>query len=366
MLSLRMSVTTRCERPLKIDPLGLVLTIFALGGCLTATPARGPSGNELQQLQATVEALEERQTKGREQQDAVAKRLDRLEVERATTARETQEVAGRLAAVTTELYTVTTELATLRRETEQQAARAEQNLAATAGRVDTVNGELQAISERLAAVTGQLQELTARLAAAAPGERPPLPAPTAAGSAPEAGTPAATPPAPGPSPGAAPIPLPAPAPTQSGEPAPDTRAAAVDPQGLYNAGYTDYGRGNYALAIGAFREFIRRYPGDEMAGNAQYWIAESYLGLAHRYANGGETERASAAFDQAVEAFQAVGQRYPRSDKAPAAVFREAGIYFERGQPERGRARLEYLVERFPAAPEARLARQRLAEGAKP
>ena len=45
-------------------------------------------------------------------------------------------------------------------------------------------------------------------------------------------------------------------------------------------------------------------------------------------------------------------------------MFREASIHFELGQTDRARARLEYLVERFPSAPEARQARQRLADGA--
>jgi TolA-binding protein len=362
-----MFVMTPRRRLLGLHPTGLLLTVLALGGCLSAMATRTPAANDLQQLQAAVDALDGRQKKGLEQQEALAKRLDRLELERANAARETQELASRLTTVTTELAAVTTELGALTRDSEQRAARVDQALAATSGRVDVVNGELQAISERLAAMGGQLQEVTARLSAA-PG---PVPAPTPT-PAPETGSPAAaapSPPSPSPSaaPMPAPIPIPTPAPTQSGEPAPDTRAAsAMNPQGLYNAGYTDYGRGNYALAIGAFRELIRRYPSDEMAGSAQYWIAESYLGLAHRYANGGETERASAAFDQAVEAFQVVGQRYSRSDKAPAALFREASIHFELGQTDRGRARLEYLVEHFPSAPEARLARQRLAEGAKP
>jgi tol-pal system protein YbgF len=359
MLSLRMFVMTPRGRLLKTQPIGLLLTLLAFGGCLNATPARTPSANDLLQLQAAVDALDQRQTKGLEHQEAVAKRLEHLELERSTAARETQELASRLG-------TLTTELGALARETERLATRVDQTATATAGRMDVVNGELQALGERLTTISRDLQELTTRLSAAPPVEQPPLPAPAATPTT-EAGAPAATPSPQGATPLPSPVPIPAPAPTQSGEPTPDTRAAtAVDPQGLYNAGYTDYGRGNYALAIGAFREFIRRYPTDEMAGNAQYWIAEAYLGLAHRYVNGAETERASAAFTQAIEAFQAVGQRYPRGDKAPAALFREAGIHFELGQTDRARARLEYLVEHFPTAPEARLARQRLAESAKP
>lgn len=330
--------------------LELLVMVIALGGCVSAEPSRTLPSNDLQQLRAEVAALNQRQQGDLEQRETATKRLDRLELERATASRETQELSSRLG-------TLTTELAGLARETEGLAARVDQALAANASRTDAVSGELQAVRERLTAMAGQLQEITMRLAAPPAVEQPPLPvrvAPTPPTAAPLEAAPSL-----------GPQPTPAPAPSQSGEPRPDSGAAAIgDPQSLYNAGYTDFGRGNYALAIGAFREFIRRHPNDDMADNAQYWVAEAYLGLAHRYVNAAESERAAAAFAQALEAFQAVWQRYPQGDKVPAAMFREASIHFELGQTDRARARLEHLVERFPSAPEARQARQRLADGA--
>jgi tol-pal system protein YbgF len=284
----------------------------------------------------------------RQQKDLA--RLDRLELERAAAARETQELSSRLGALTNEL-------AGLAQETQALAARVDRALVANAERTDPLSGELQAVRERLTAMAGQLQEITTRLAAPPAAEPPSVAAPVA--PAPPPAAPVVATPAP-------PPPVPAPAPSPSSEPRPDSGAAAAiaDPQSLYSAGYTDFGRGNYPLAIGAFREFIRRHPQDDLADNAQYWIAEAYLGLAHRYVNAAENERAAAAFAQAIEAFQTVWQRYPHGDKVPAAMFREAGIHFELGQRDQARARLEYLVERFPSAPEARQARQRLAEGA--
>lgn len=371
--------------------LALLAMVIALGGCLSAEPARTPSSSDLQQLRTEVAALQQRQQSDREQRETAVKRLERLELERETASRETQELPSRVGALATEL-------AGLARETEGLAARVDQAVAANADRTDAVSGELQGIRERLAAMAAQLQELTMRLAAPPAVEQPPpsvavqtAPSIPAQPPPPVAEPPVAEPPvapplvapplvapppvavAPTP-PTAAPAesalasrtqPVPAPAPTQSGEPRPDSGAAAIsDPQSLYNAGYTDFGRGNYPLAIGAFREFIRRHPHDDLADNAQYWIAEAYLGLAHRYVNAAESERAAAAFAQAIEAFEDVWRRYPQGDKVPAAMFREASIHFELGQTDRARARLEYLVERFPSAPEARQARQRLADGA--
>lgn len=335
---------------LRLTPL-FIVAVF--GGCVSAESYLRPTTtNDLQQLRAEVAALSERQQKDLEQRETATKRLDRLELEHATAARETQELSSRLGALTSEL-------AGLAQEAEGLAARVDQALAASADRTNAVSGELQAVREQLRAMAGQLQEITTRLAAPPAVEQPPQ-AVRAAPPPPPAMAPSESAPAPG----SQPIPAPA-APSPSGEPRPDSGAAAIgDPQSLYNAGYTDFGRGNYPLAIGAFREFIRRHPNDDLADNAQYWIAEAYLGLAHRYVNAAESERAAAAFTQAIEAFQAVWQRYPQGDKVPAAMFREASIHFELGQTDRARARLEYLVERFPSAPEARQARQRLADGA--
>jgi tol-pal system protein YbgF len=144
-----------------------------------------------------------------------------------------------------------------------------------------------------------------------------------------------------------------------GDPRPGTDPARSD---LYQAAYLDFSRGNYALAIGGFREFVRRHPEDEAADNAQYWIGEAYFSLAHRYADREEVERATQARQEAAQAFREVGKRHPFGDKVPAALYREALVLFELQQPEAARARLGYLIDRFPRSPEARLGREHLGE----
>jgi TolA-binding protein len=152
---------------------------------------------------------------------------------------------------------------------------------------------------------------------------------------------------------------------------PSPAAVAVDPRpgtepatgDLYQAAYLDFSRGSYALAIGGFREFVRRHPEDEAADNAQYWIGEAYFGLAHRYADREEVERATQARQEAVQAFREVGKRHPFGDMVPVALYREAVVLFELQKPEAARARLGYLIDRFPRSPEARLGREHLAGG---
>ncbi len=143
------------------------------------------------------------------------------------------------------------------------------------------------------------------------------------------------------------------------EPRPGTESR---PRDLYEAAYVDFSRGNYALAIGGFREFLRRHPDHPIADNAQYWIGEAYMSLAHRYQNADETERAKSALQEAVQEFHRVLERYPTGDKAAGAVYREALALFELQEPEQGRTRLEYLIQHFPSAPETRAARERIAQ----
>ncbi|MGA8760848.1 MAG: tol-pal system protein YbgF, partial [Stellaceae bacterium] len=70
----------------------------------------------------------------------------------------------------------------------------------------------------------------------------------------------------------------------------------------YNAAFGLLRKADYEGAEDALRSFIRRHPNDPLAGNAQYWLGESY------YARGKYTE-AAAAFADGYK-------RYPKGPKA--------------------------------------------------
>ena len=134
----------------------------------------------------------------------------------------------------------------------------------------------------------------------------------------------------------------------------------MQPQDLYQASYLDFSKGSYSLAIDGFREFLRRYPDHPQAHNAQYWIGEGYAALAQQYANGGQTDRATEALQRAVLEFRKVVANYPRGDRTPTALYKEALTLMELKQPTLAQARLQYLVDTFPQAEETPLARERL------
>ena len=136
---------------------------------------------------------------------------------------------------------------------------------------------------------------------------------------------------------------------------------ALQPQDIYQAAYIDFSKGSYPLAMAGFREFIRRFPDHPLAGNAQYWIGESHFSIARGYANSGQNDKVTPEMELAVQEFRKVIANYPRGEKAPTALYKEALALLELKQPAVAQQRLEYLVSNFPQSEETPLARERLA-----
>jgi len=231
-------------------------------------------------------------------------------------------------------------------------------------KVATLNRQIDSLNDTVTSLSGRVDELNSKLdvvnrqlrgaapAASAAAATTPRPAPGGAG-APAGAAPGATTGAPaGASPGAAPGPV-AVAPSR-----PTT--GSLQPQDIYQAAYIDFSKGSYSLAIAGFREFLRRYPDHELAGSAQYWIGEAYLSLARGFSDASQNDKASESLEQAVQEFKKVQANYPRADKVPTALYKEALALIDLKQPTLAQARLQYLVDNFPRAEETSLARERL------
>lgn len=224
--------------------------------------------------------------------------------------------------------------AQLDRRAREQTAASERQAAAIAQRLDGLATSLGALAARVDELTTRVEALGRQLRAAAPAPAAP------------------TRPAPAPAPAAPLAPAAVPARPTTG---------ALQPRDVYQAAYIDFSKGSYSLAIAGFREFVRRYPEHDLAGNAQYWIGETYLSLARGYSNAEQTDRASESLNQAVQEFRKVLANYPRAEKVSAALYKEALALIELKQPQQAQARLQYLVDNFPQAEETPLARERLA-----
>ncbi len=107
-------------------------------------------------------------------------------------------------------------------------------------------------------------------------------------------------------------------------------------------------RGDNTGAIQKLREFLRKSPKSDLADDAQYWIGEAY------YAN--------RDYNRAILEFNEVLLRYPKGDKVPAALLRQAGAFAELGDKVDARLVLQKLVSEHGDSPEAERGRQKLAE----
>jgi tol-pal system protein YbgF len=83
---------------------------------------------------------------------------------------------------------------------------------------------------------------------------------------------------------------------------------AGTPQERYNYAYKLLVQSDYADAEAAFREFLGAHPQDALAGNAQYWLGETY------YVRG--------QYEPAAQAFLQGYQGYPKGAKAPDSLLK--------------------------------------------
>jgi len=138
---------------------------------------------------------------------------------------------------------------------------------------------------------------------------------------------------------------PAPSGSQMTVPAASTPSSA-DPTEIYQSAYRDYQRGNYDLAIEGFREFLDVNKEPDLADNASYWIGESLF--------------SQKKYREAIEQFDNVVTKYPRSDKVPGALLKKGYAYISIGEKAQGVVQLQYVLHEHPKSQEAALARQKL------
>lgn len=127
--------------------------------------------------------------------------------------------------------------------------------------------------------------------------------------------------------------------------APTTQPATAET--MYQNGMQAYNAGLTDEAEIAFKEILSKYPKDKMAGNAQYWLGETYLKT-------GQLEKAKQAFKSGYE-------NYPNGNKAADSLFK-LGVTLAR-QNDTSRACIVYksFSSEFPKA-NAELAKRVKAE----
>src|SRR5581483_7719596 len=125
--------------------------------------------------------------------------------------------------------------------------------------------------------------------------------------------------------------------SQAAAPAPAPEAETANPKQLYETAYGYLLQRDYGAAEAAFDEFLRRYPNDPLAGNAQYWLGESL------YVRG-QYRAAAGAF---LKGYQAYG----KSAKAPESLLKLAMSLQRLGQKDAACSSYSELATKFPRDP---------------
>jgi tol-pal system protein YbgF len=138
-------------------------------------------------------------------------------------------------------------------------------------------------------------------------------------------------------PGARTLPPPAPPPEAGAEPPPS--GGSINEQ--FNHAFGLVKQADYANAEVALRAFIDAHPNEALAGNAQYWLGQTYF--------------ARNKFPEAASAFAEGYKRFPKGTKAPEDLLYLGMSLAKADQKKNACVALEQLGQAFPnAAPAVR------------
>ncbi|MFZ5862803.1 MAG: tol-pal system protein YbgF [Nitrospirota bacterium] len=127
-----------------------------------------------------------------------------------------------------------------------------------------------------------------------------------------------------------------------------TPLSGLSPVEAYNLAYNDFIKGSYDLAIQGFQTFLKQYPTSILVPHAVYWLGESYY----------QTKQ----YPQSVEQYERLITQFPKNEKLVGALLKQGFAFAAIGDKNKARAALKRVLEEFPRASEANLAKEKLAE----
>jgi len=128
----------------------------------------------------------------------------------------------------------------------------------------------------------------------------------------------------------------------------DAAEHPADKASIYALGRRKLEAGDNARARELFADFLARFHGDELAPNAQYWIAESFY--------------AEKRFNDAIVEFQKVLKEWKSSEKAPDALLKIGMSFQAEGDCQNALLFFDELVASKKGSSQAKTAREKAAE----
>ena len=122
-------------------------------------------------------------------------------------------------------------------------------------------------------------------------------------------------------------------------------SSAASADQMYEASLAQLRRGSTSTARLGLREMLRVYSTSERAGDALYFIGQSF---------------AAENPDSAATYYEQVVQKYPTSSRAGSALYNLGLLAERRKETKKARDAYQRVVQRYPQSDEAALARDRL------
>ena len=202
----------------------------------------------------------------------------------------------------------------------EQQTKLEAPFAAVDARLDQASDDTRAIRENVAALNSRLGTLDSKLADISSAVR------ALAASA-----------------------APAPPPAANGAPAGPTPPAGMTADGLWQNAFRDYSSGKDDLAMSEFTDYLKYFPQQtENAAASQFYIGQIY-------------DRAKQ-YDDAIEAFDAVLERYPDNPKTPDALYMKGVDLQKAGRKADAVTEFKDFIMRYPTHTLASNAQQHIRE----
>jgi tol-pal system protein YbgF len=123
----------------------------------------------------------------------------------------------------------------------------------------------------------------------------------------------------------------------------ETGETSLDAAGLYEQGFAEIKREDYAAAEKSFATFMKEYPTHALAPNALYWL--------------GETFYVRKNYDKAARAFAEAYQKYPNGPKGADNLLKLGMSLAGKGEKDSACVALAQLRKEYPKGPEPVLKR---------
>jgi len=280
---------------------------MVLSGCLLAPSLLAQKREDILSIQRDVAQLQDQIKQLQTSQDQKLTALESL-------IKQALDQSNQASASMTALQRTLTD------RLNDQQSKVAAPIAVLGTKVDQSSDDVRAVRENLAALSNRVANLDNKLSDISSAVRtlsqpPSAPPPPASGAPPAAG--------------AAPIP-----------------PAGTSAESLWLNAFRDYSSGKDDLAMMEFNDYLKYFPTAENAASAQYYVGQLY--------------NRAKMYDDAVQAFDAVLERYPDNPKTPDALYGKADALAHGNHKAEAAAEFKDFLARFPTHSLARNAQDQL------